>query len=66
MFAPAGTPAEVINTVSAYVEEIVSTDAYGDEMMAKGLLPAYLGPEAAEARLRELGETVRPIIEGIK
>ncbi len=66
MFAPADTPAEVINTVSAYVEEIVSTDAYGDEMMVKGLLPAYLGPEAAEARLRDLGETVRPIIEGIK
>lgn len=66
MFAPTGTPANVISTVSSYVEEIVSTDAYGEEMKKKGLLPAYLGAEDAEARLRELGDTVRPVIEGIK
>ncbi len=65
MFAPAGTPAEVIETVSGHVAEIVGSEAYGEEMKAKGLLPAYLGPEDAEARLRDLAETVRPIIEGI-
>ena len=65
MFAPAGTPAEVIETVSAYVGEIVGSEAYGEEMKTKGLLPAYLGPKDAEARLRDLAETVRPIIEGI-
>ncbi|MYI70325.1 MAG: tripartite tricarboxylate transporter substrate binding protein, partial [Boseongicola sp. SB0673_bin_14] len=66
MFAPAGTPAEVIETVSALVAEIVGSEGYGEEMMTKGLLPAYLGPEDAEMRLRDLAETVRPIIEGIK
>lgn len=66
MFAPAGTSEDVINTVSKYVEEIVSADAYADEMKAKGLLPAYLASQAAEARLLELRDTVRPIIEGIK
>ena len=66
MFAPAGTPAEVISTVSAAVKDIVSSDAYGDEMKTKGLLPAYLDAEAAKARLMDLGDTVRPIIEGIK
>ncbi len=66
MFAPAGTPDDVISTVSAAVAEIVTSDAYGEEMRAKGLLPAYLDSAAAKARLMELGETVRPIIEGIK
>ena len=66
MFAPAGTPEDVINTVSAAVAEIVNSEAYGEEMRTKGLLPAYLDPAAAKVRLMELGETVRPIIEGIK
>lgn len=66
MFAPKGTPADVIETVSVYVEEVVNSEAYGTEMEAKGLLPAYLPADAAQARLRELEGTVRPIIESIK
>ena len=66
MFAPKGTPAEAIATVSSHVREIVEGDAYANEMQTKGLLPAYLPSDAAEARLRELESTVRPIIEAIK
>ena len=66
MFAPKGTPSDVIETVSAHVAEIVNSDGYSEEMQTKGLLPAYLPSDGAVARLRELEATVRPIIEAIK
>ncbi len=66
MFAPKDTPSEIIETVTAHVGEIVNSEPYGAEMQTKGLLPAYLPPDAAKARLRELEATVRPIIESIK
>ena len=66
MFAPKGTPEDVLATMSAHVGTVVNSDTFATDMETKGLLPAYLSGTAAEARLRELETTVRPIIESIK
>lgn len=66
VFAPTGTPPEVIDTIEAYAEEIVNSEAYAEETKTAGLVPEYLPAAEARARLEELAETVRPIIEAIE
>jgi tripartite-type tricarboxylate transporter receptor subunit TctC len=68
LFAPAGTPDSVVQTLAAKVNAVVDTPVYKARVQEQGLYPEFLGPkELGELTARDLAYW-RPIIKaaGIK
>lgn len=66
MFVPDGTPENVIATISAAVEQVVSSNDYVTTMAERGLVASYADADAALQRLRDLEAAVTPVIEAIQ
>ena len=68
LFAPAGTPDSVVQTLAAKIKAVVDTPAYKERVQAQGLYPEFLGPkELGELTAKDLAYW-QPIIKaaGIK
>ncbi len=61
VFAPEGTDPEVIAAMSAPLEAMVASDAYQQQVLKMGLLPAYRDPAATDAVVAEDTETFTQI-----
>lgn len=66
LFAPKGTPKDVIETLDAAIKEITSDAAFAKTMATKGLAPAYATGTDADATLREIKKGATPIIDALK
>lgn len=66
LFAPNQVDPEIIKTLNAAVESVASSDEFASTLEARGNLPAYLPGKEAEAELREIEKSARPIIEALK
>lgn len=49
VFAPEGTDKAVVDTISAPLKEMVESDAYREQVLRMGLLPAYRDPSGTDA-----------------
>jgi tripartite-type tricarboxylate transporter receptor subunit TctC len=62
---PAGTDPEIIDTLSAAIEEIAGTDSYRDELLALGITPAYRDGAAVRELVESSIDGWREIIESV-
>lgn len=61
--APAGTPKEAIDTLAAAVEELVADPAFQARLEEFYFNPAFLGPDAMRAQIKEEEDSMRPILD---
>ena len=66
VFAPKGTPAEVISTVDAALAEVTGDAGFAEAMSPKGLAPAYATGADADAALLAIKEGAQPVIDALK
>lgn len=66
LFAPKGTPKDVIATLDAAVKDVTSDPAFAKTMAPKGLAPAYASGADADATLRDIKKGATPIIDALK
>ena len=63
LFAPAGTPPEVVDRLAAAVDRAIQTPAFADRVRALGLNPVFSGPQPFAAQLRKDYEGWRHIVQ---
>lgn len=63
LFAPAGTAAELVRTLSDELRTIIASPALKERFAQIGFDPTPLTPDEAAAALRQTGETYAPIIK---
>ncbi len=66
VFAPMGTPAEVIATVDAALLQVTSDPAFAEAMAPKGLAPAYATGADADAALLAIKTSAQPVMDALK
>lgn len=66
LFAPLGTPAEAIATVSKALSSVTGADAFAEAMAPKGLTAAYADGPDADATLLAIKEGAQPVIDALK
>ena len=68
LFAPKGTPAEIVNRVAAEMERSLAAPGAREQLQKFGQYPDFSGPAAFAARIRQDSATFRDLIQaaGIK
>lgn len=65
VFAPEGTPAEIVTAMGTALEEVAAQPEFAELLLARGTGPVYQSAEDAEAGLRIMAEAVTPLIESL-
>lgn len=63
IYAPAGTPKEIVDTLANAVKKITSNPAYQSKMLEMGHIVRYMGPDEADKFWSELEVSMKPLIE---
>jgi tripartite-type tricarboxylate transporter receptor subunit TctC len=63
LFAPAGTPAEVVNKLNSALQPIFTSDAMKQRVIALGAEPASLTPDELAKRLADDLVRLQPIVK---
>lgn len=66
LYAPLGTPEDVIQTLSTAIETVVTSDAYRAELGKIGLFSSYRGSGETGEYLRVLRDSWQPVVEATK
>lgn len=65
VFAPADTPAEILNYLDEKLTEICTSDDFAERTRALGETPAHVGMEEFNKKYQEEIELYRPILESL-
>jgi tripartite-type tricarboxylate transporter receptor subunit TctC len=66
MFAPAGTPKDIVTFLSDELRKIISDPAVQARLMRAGFEPTPIGSDECARIMRETAETWKPVIERLK
>lgn len=66
MYYPKGTPAEIIDTISAALEDITTDPGFADTLATSGLTPKYKSAEDADATLLQIMSSAQPVMDALK
>ena len=64
--APAGTPKEIVDKLSAAMKKGVEDPDHVQKMKEQGMVPQFMGPEQFAAYWDELETTVKPLLDAAK
>ena len=64
--APAGTPREVVDTLSSSVKKAMASDELKRKLDEMALVPNYMGPDEFEKYWAEMEARVKPLMELVK
>ncbi|MCK9513337.1 MAG: Bug family tripartite tricarboxylate transporter substrate binding protein [Pigmentiphaga sp.] len=65
LFAPAGTPEDVIQRYNTALSRVLQDPGLRDKLAALGMEPDYTGPDGVRSNIRQASETWSSIIEKI-
>lgn len=66
IYAPKGTPEDVVETIGRHVQAVVESPAYAAEMTKLSLSVAYRGPKETSDYLARLKEEATPVVQDIR
>ena len=64
--APAGTPKEILNALSAAIKKAMETKEHKAKMVDQGLVQLYMDPAQFEAYWSEVENLVKPLLDAAK
>ena len=64
VFAPAGTPKDIVNTINAEINKLLATPEMKDAIQAQGAEPQAMTPEQFSAQLKADFQKWRGIVQG--
>lgn len=66
MLAPAGTPDDVVATLSAAMKTVIASPEHQEKLRQYGVTPRYLGPDDYAAFWADYEKRIRPVVEAVR
>lgn len=63
LYAPAGTPKEIVDTLANAVKKVVADSAYQKKMLEMGHIVKFMGPDEVDKYWTDLEPSIKPLIE---